>query len=253
MKALAVGTALLATVLFAARAIAAAEAEPRPLEQLAPAPVPLVPFAAEFRMLRDGMHIADARFVLARDGEDGWTFMSETRPAGLVALLRSDVIVELSAFRMGAERPIPLHYRYEHRGSSKDRDGRYAFDWQREKLTGTFRGKPVDLPLQRGTLDPLTLRLAVGLDLARGTLLPSYAVVERRHLQQYELAALAPQRIRLPVGELDVVGVARTSDDGTKTTRFLYAPANNWAPAFMEQAETDEATYRLELVSFTKK
>lgn len=255
MKVVAAWAALLA--LLAAGTAAAAETEQRPKAPpaamaSAPAPVVLLPFEAEFRMLRDGMHIADARFVLARDGEDGWTFMSETRPAGLIALLRSDVIVEHSAFRMGAERPIPLHYRYEHRGSSKDRDGRYAYDWQREKVTGVFRGKPVDLPLARGTLDPLTLRLAVGLDLARGALQPSYAVVERRQLRRYDLTALAPQRLRLPAGELELVGVVRTSDDGAKTTRFLFAPANNWAPALLEQAEADEATYRLELVSFKR-
>lgn len=253
MSQVVVQAALLASLLLAAAPAVAADAPPKPGAEAAPVAVALVPFEAEYRMLRDGMHIADARFVLARDGEDGWTFMSETKPAGLVALLRSDVIVEHSAFRMGAERPIPLHYRYEHRGSNKDRDARYAYDWQRERVTGVFRGKPVDLPLQRGTLDPLTLRLAVGLDLARGALQPSYAVIERRHQRQYDLAALAPQRIRLPAGELDVVGVARSSDDGTKTTRFLFAPANNWAPALMEQAETDEATYRLELTSFVRK
>lgn len=251
VRALALGAAA-----FGVLAAGAAESDLLPKARPAagaPAPFELAPFEAEFRMLRDGLHIADARFTLARDGEDGWAFTSETKPAGFIALLRKDVIVEHSAFRMGAERPIPLHYRYEHRGSSKDRDGRYAYDWQRARVTGVFRGQPIDLALERGTLDPLTLRLTVGIDLARGTLLPSYAVVERRQTRLYELAPLAPQRIRTPAGELDVVGVQRRSEDGTKTTRFLYAPANNWAPALMEQAETDEATYRLELVSFTRK
>jgi len=211
------------------------------------------PFTATYRMLRNSIIIAEARFQLARDGEDGWTFTSETKPAGLVALLRHDLIVEHSAFRLGGDlRPIPLHYTYEHKGSDKDRDGRYAFDWQGQRVTGTFRGKPIDLPLARGTLDPLTLRLTVGLDLARGTLLDAYDVVERRQVHRYRLERLAPQRIRVPAGEVDVVGVVRRSEDGTKTTRFLYAPANNWTPAFMEQAETDGATYRLELLSFER-
>lgn len=245
------------TPLFAALALALAVPAAWAATPIAPAPtfapvVTLTPFVAEYKLMRDGMHIANARFVLARDGEDGWNFSSETKPAGFVALLRSDVIIEHSAFRMGAERPIPLHYRYEHRGSNKDRDGRYAYDWQRERVTGMYRGKPVDLPLARGTLDPLTLRLAVGLDLARGSVQPVYAVVEKRQLREYALLPQPPQQIRVEAGELDVVGVARVSDDGTKTTRFLYAPANNWAPALMEQSETDEATYRLELVSFRK-
>lgn len=227
-------------------------AEPAAPSGTAVAPGPQ-PFVASYRMIRDGTHIADARFELKRDQEDGWTFSSETKAAGLIALFYRDTIVEHSAFRMGDAGPIPLAYRYEHRGSSKDRDGRYAFDWQKERVTGTFRGKPVDLPLARGTLDPLTLRLAVGLDLARAALPVAYAVVERRQTRRYELAQLPPQRIRTPYGELEVRGVVRSSDDGAKTTRFLYAPSLGWAPALLEQSETDEATYRLELVTFSAK
>lgn len=212
-----------------------------------------VPFEATYKMVRDGSHIADARFVLAPDGEDGWTFSSHTSAVGLIALFYRDTIVEHSAFRMGSERPIPLSYRYEHRGSSKDRDARYGFDWQRERVTGAFRGKPVDLPLVRGMLDPLTLRLAVGYDLARGVVPASYSVVERRQVREYKLTALPPQRIRIEAGEFDVQGVVRSSDDGTKTTRFLYAPVLDWAPVLLEQSETDEATYRLELVKFTRR
>lgn len=216
-------------------------------------PIGPEPFAADYKMVRNGTHIADAHFVLARDGEDGWTFSSQTAAAGVIALFYRDSILEHSAFRMGSERPIPLSYRYEHHGSSKDRDARYGFDWQRERIVGTFRGKPLDLPLVRGMLDPLTLRLAVGFDLARGVVPASYSVIERRRIHEYRLTALPPQRIRIAAGEFDVQGVVRSSEDGTKTTRFLYAPALNWAPVLLEQSETDEATYRLELVKFTRR
>lgn len=232
--------------LVGALAFAPAFAAPTPAAMLAP-------FEAKYRVMRDGMHIADATFTLARDGEDGWSFASVTRPVGFLALLRSDEIHERSDFRLGAERPIPLHSHYEHRGSSKDRDAHYTFDWQREKVTGTFRGKPVDLALARGTLDGLTLRLAVGLDLARGALAEVYPVVERRTTREYRLTALPAQRVRVAAGEFEVLGAARTSEDGTKTTRFLYAAQLNWAPVLMDQSETDEPTYRLELVSFTRK
>jgi len=260
MRSVALTLGLLATTIGAEPALPAvqpvAPAAVAPLAavpEAAPKVAGPVPFVASYRMVRDGTHIADARFELARDGEDGWTFSSETSAAGLIAIFYRDVIAEHSAFRMGSERPIPLAYRYEHRGSSKDRDARYGFDWQRERLTGVYRGKPVDLPLARGLLDPLTLRLAVGYDLARGTLQPSYSVIERRKLQEYRLAALPPQRIRIAAGEFEVRGVVRSSADGTKTTRFLYAPALDWAPVLLEQSETDEATYRLELVSFTRR
>ncbi len=205
------------------------------------------PFVAEYQVLRGSMHIADARIELSRDDEDGWTLRSVTEPIAFFRLITDDIIVETSTFRFGETGPIPLHYHYEQRNSSKDRDERYAFDWAGGRAVGTARGQPVELAVPRGTLDPLLLRIAVGEALARGTLAQAYSVVERSKLHNYAVARTPLKRVKLPAGEFEVQGVARVSEDGRKTTRLEYAPELDWLPVVIEHSETDKPTYRLEL------
>ena len=205
------------------------------------------PFVADYRMSRNSLHIANARFELSKDAEDGWTLRSTTEAVGLLRLVTDDSVVETSTFRIGESGPIPLHYHYEHRNSKKDRDERYAFDWAAGKVTGTARGQPVDLIVPRGTLDPLLLRIAVGDALARGVLPKSYAVVERSKLRDYAITRTKPGPLKVPLGTFEVQGVERVSEDGKKTTRLEYAPALGWLPVVIEHREKDKPTYRLEL------
>lgn len=205
------------------------------------------PFVAEYRMLRGSMHIADARFELSKDAEDGWTLRSTTKPVGWARLLTDEEVVETSTFRYGERGPIPLHYTYEQRNSKKDRDERYAFDWAAGRVSGTSRGAQLDLEVSRGTLDVLLLRIAVGDALERGALASSYAVVERGKLQHYAVSRTEPKQTKLPAGTYELQGVERVSEDGKKTTRLEYAPVLGWLPAVIEQREKNKPTYRLEL------
>ena len=215
----------------------------------APAPTP-TPFTANYQMLLGQLRIGETRLQLARDGEDGWKLSSQTHPAGIAALLRSGVLDESSSFRIGNDGPVPLSYSYQDHGSDKDLDVRHDYDWGAGRVRGVARGKPVELVLPHGALDPLLLRLVVGLDLQRDALPAEYSVVDRRKLNVYRLTRLPPSRIVVPAGSYEAVGVERISDDGARTTRFFYAPALGWLPLVMEQAEHDETGLRLELVNF---
>jgi len=210
------------------------------------------PFVADYRMLRGSLHVADAQFRLAPSADRGWTLTSVSEPVGVFRLITDDVIVETSSFRDGGEGYVPLSYHYEQRNSSKDRDERYAFDWATGRVAGVARGESLAFEVPTGTLDPLLLRLAVGEALARGALPAAYTVVERRKLRSYELKRTEPATLKVPAGEFAVEGVVRVSEDGKKTTRFLYAPALGWTPVVMEHAEADKATIRLELTKLAR-
>ena len=210
------------------------------------------PFVADYRMLRGSLHIADARFELSRDAEDGWTLRSTTEAVGLLRLVTDDTVVETSTFRFGETGPIPLHYHYEQRNSKKDRDERYAFDWAKGLVTGTARGQKIELEVPKGTLDPLLLRIAVGDALARGVLPKSYAVVERSKLRDYAITRTKPGPLKVPLGTFEVQGVERVSEDGKKTTRLEFAAALDWLPVVIEHREKDKPTYRLELKKLSR-
>lgn len=216
--------------------------------QAAPAP-----FRAEFAVYRGSVRIATSTFHLDRAPEGVWRWESETTAAGLIALLRSDHIIETSLFRLTPEGVESLQYGYLHRGSDKDRDQSVAFDWARAQARGTVRGKPLEIGLPPGTLDRLVVQLAAGLDLEAGKLPEHYTVLDRRELKRFALVNQGEQALSTVAGELATVLLERRSEDGTKVTAIWYAPELGWAPVRLEQRDADAAVIRLELTRFERR
>jgi hypothetical protein len=210
------------------------------------------PFVADYRMLRGSLHIADARFTLVAEPQGGWTLTSVSEPVGVFRLLTDDVIVETSRFALQGGALLPSSYVYEQRNSKKDRNERYQFDHAAGRVSGVSRGEAVALEVPAGTIDPLLLRLAVGIALGEQRLPAAYSVVERHKLRSYELARTPTETIKVPAGSYAVEGVSRVSEDGKKTTRFLYSAASGWLPVVMEHVERDEPTIRLELTRLAR-
>jgi hypothetical protein len=223
------------------------------LASAGPATAAPTPFRAEFAVYRGSVRIATSTFHLDRAPEGVWRFESETTPAGLVALLRADHIIETSLFRQTPDGLEPLQYGYLHRGSSKDRNQSLTFDWSAGRVRGAVRGQPVDAGVPRGTLDRLLVQIAAGLDLARGALPPAYMVFDRHELKRFALTPKGEEKLEIASSGYDTVLLERVSEDGKKTTAIWYAPALDWAPVRLEQRDEGEAVIRLEPVKFERK
>lgn len=211
------------------------------------------PFRAEFAVYRGTIRIATSTFHLDRAPEGVWRWESETTAAGLVALLRSDHIIETSLFRITPAGIEALQYGYLHRGSDKDRDQSVAFDWARGVARGKVRGVALDMPVPAGTLDRLLVQLAAGLDLQAGKLPAGYTVLDRRELKRFILTDQGERSIRALNGELTTVLLERRSEEGDKRTAVWYAPSLGWAPVRLEQHEGDDPVIRMELEKFERR
>jgi len=211
------------------------------------------PFRAEFAVYRGSVRIATSAFHLDRAPEGVWRWESETTAAGIIALLRSDHIIETSLFRLTPTGVESLQYGYLHRGSDKDRDQSVAFDWARGQARGTVRGKPLEIDVPSVTLDRLVVQLAAGLDLEAGQLPEHYTVLDRRELKRFALVNMGEQPLVTAAGELTTVLLERRSEDGHKVTAIWYAPDLGWAPVRLEQRETDAAVIRMELTRFERR
>jgi hypothetical protein len=211
------------------------------------------PFRAEFAVYRGSMRVATTTFHLDRAPEGVWRWESETKAAGLVALLRADHIIETSLFRLTPQGLETLQYGYLHRGSDKDRDQAVVYDWDKRLARGTVRGKPFEVAVPVGTLDRMGVQLAAGLDLARGALPAGYTVLDRRELKPFVLVDKGPRTIDTGSGKFETVLLERHSEDGKKVTAIWYAPSLAWAPVRFEQRDADDPVIAMELEKFERR
>ena len=105
----------------------------------------------------DGMRVAEASYRLSHvDGR--YRLETTAQATGLIALVYSGQLMQVSEGRVGAGGLMPESYR-EKRGRRPERAIR--FDWQAGKMIGI--GNPADVPLPAGTQDRLSLAYQLGL------------------------------------------------------------------------------------------
>ncbi len=215
----------LAVVLALSLPIAPAAAEPR-------SQVP-ERFTATFDVEAYGATVGETRWKLERESGTRLRFESQTRPVGLASLMLDGERREHSVFTLDeSNRPRPLQYRFE-RSGARAQQAAIDFDWKALKATSRYRDRTVELPLAPGTLDALVYVLALMQDLAADRPDIRLQLAERGKIKTYVVTREGSERIETGLGALDTVRVARSGDDGRKTTVWA-APSLGYLPARIE-------------------
>ncbi|HWP94112.1 MAG TPA: DUF3108 domain-containing protein [Gammaproteobacteria bacterium] len=214
-----------------------------------PAEPPL--YSAVYTVSHAGIRAAESTVTLRREGDE-YVYESITRPAGFVAMFRSDEIVESSRFRMAGGQPVPLQYRYVHAGSDKNRNASIRFDPARHVAESDHRGERRILELPRPALDRMLMQVALTLDAAAGKQSFVYPILDRNEVKTYRFHRVARERLVVPAGTYETIRLERLSDRPGKKTVFWLAPALDFVPVRMDHHDPDRAATALELVEFSR-
>jgi hypothetical protein len=199
-----------------------------------------VDYAASYR----GLHVGVTTRRLVPNGDDTWTFTSDSEPAGLVKLIVTFDVTEQSRLLIDEQgvRPLSYSYRYGDRG---DKSYRLDFDWQAGKVNA--QPVEVDLDLPPDTQDNLSFLVAVMQKLQHGIREFDMVVAGRKKLRAHQVEALDEQTQRTEQGELSTVFV-KAQEVGRDTRYELWcAPSLDYLPVRMRQVKKGKADIELEL------
>ena len=193
-------------------------------------------FEASYRIEHRGMHVADARFVLApAERPNEYSFRSETRPRGLASLVRRGRPTEASLFRIEGESVVPLSYELRD-GTRKGEDNiAVEFDWGDLQATSSYRGDTVQLPLDEPVLTRLALQVQVMEELAAGRQPSSYLLVHRNELKRYDYEALGSETLKTKIGALETERYIQQRQGSSRRILLWLAPELGYMPVRMEQ------------------
>lgn len=209
----------------------------------------LTEFRAHYSAHKGSFRIAESVVELQRTGVEQFVYRSETRPVGLLAVFRDDVVTERSVLTLHRGRLRPLRYSYIHKHSKKDRDVTLQFDWSERQVANTAKGHTWTMPVPEGTLDKFTVRLAVMRDLAAGTQPPlEYDIADGGKLKHWRFALLGRERVETPAGVFEAVKLQRLRErDVDRETYMWCAPELGYMLVRLEHIDEDGARYHLEL------
>ena len=215
---------ILACALIAASARAAA-ASPAPASaSAADGPQPFsAHYAAQWKSIQVGTSDLDLAYGA---GTGRFVYTWRIRASGIFRLIYRHDVVQKSWLRVDGIDVRPETYEAED-GSSKIH---LDFDWRTRKARGVVSGKPVELDLQEGTQDLMSIQIQVMQDLRDGHLPAKFWIIDKDQIKDFDYRRVGEQRIDTALGALDTIVVTSRRPDGDRVLTMWFAPSLNYVP-----------------------
>ena len=210
----------------------------------------LKPYRATYNGIWHGMVVAVSTLTLEQTG-DTWTYTSRSEPRG-IGRLASGVFppLQVSVVRVTDAGVLPLSYKSSGGDAAKSVDLRY--DWQSRRVTGTYEGTAVDLPLNPQVQDDASIQLALMVELLAGRTPKSFQMIDKNSVREYNLAKDTETTLQTELGPVPTVVYKAQKAYSPRVTRFWCAPGRGYIPMKVEQTKGDDVQWTLQLQSLKR-
>jgi len=227
--------AVTSMVLLASRAAAADE---------------LKPYTATYAGIWRGMTVAVSTLKLEQTG-DTWTFSSRSEPRG-IGKVASGVFppLQVSVVRVTDQGVLPQSFKSS--GGNSDKSIELNYNWQTHKVTGTYEGTKVDLPLTPRVQDDGSVQLGLMVELLAGRTPPNVQLIDKNSVRDYEFSRDGEATINTPMGDVHTLIFKSQKKNSPRITRFWCAPDRGYIPMRVQQKKDNDVQWTLEIQSLKR-
>lgn len=230
-----------ATLLAAAAGHAAPAGDP-PLQAAAlPAP-----FVATYTIAWHGISAGSSTLELRETAPQLYLYTSTDRAYGLFRLAFPHPVSQSSRFRIAAGEVEPLTFQAAGVGN----EVMAQFDWKSGQVTGMAKGKLLALKLQPGTQDPLSVQIAIMLELQAQNAPDGFWMLNTDEIDRFQYVRHEETTLDTPLGKLQTILYTSHQPGSSKTTYLWLAPALHYMPARAEQRVKGSTQVSLEIRAF---
>jgi hypothetical protein len=210
----------------------------------------LEPYQATYNGIWHGMTVAISNLRLDHTG-DTWTYSARSEPRG-IGRLAAGVFppAQVSVVRVSGSEVQPQSYKST--GGSHAKNTELTYDWQAKRVTGTYEGTPVDLPLTPQMQDEASVQLALMVALLAGHPPSTFQLIDRNAVREYQFAADGEANLPTPMGEIHTVVYRSQKANSRRITRFWCAPERGYIPLKVQQTIGDDVQWTLQVQSLTR-
>ncbi|HSZ10041.1 MAG TPA: DUF3108 domain-containing protein [Steroidobacteraceae bacterium] len=193
----------------------------------------IAPFIAHYEASWKGISVGTSDIQLIKGDEPGhyqytWTITAH----GVARLAYHDDLVQRSWLSLVGDHVRPDKYF----GKEGDSTVEIDFDWPNKRATGVSETKPVDLKLQEGTQDVMSIQVEVMLDLRRGNLPNTFQIIDKDQVKEFDYTQEGRAKLRTAIGELDTLIVTSQRAGNNRILRMWFAPSLGFVPVQAERS-----------------
>ena len=207
----------------------------------------LKPFEASYGWFWHGMNVAVSTLKLEQQ-QDTWVYSSKSDARGIGRMF-SERPTQQTTLRVTAAGVRPLHFKAEDGTSSTKRDVDLQFDWEAKRVTGIYEDVKVDMPLQPGTQDDLSVQIAVMVELLAGRTPDQFLLLDKNSVREYRYTREGEESLSTALGKIDTVIFRSQKTGSPRVTRFWCAPQQGYIPVRVEQKKGDDVQWAMQVQS----
>ena len=214
-----------------------------------PTPAPVaqpVPFDATYTISWHGVTAGSSILELRETAPQSYLYTSTDTAYGVFRLAIHHPLRQSSRFKVTAGEVAPLAFEAGGIGN----DVMAQFDWKAGRVTGTAKGKLLDLKLQPGTQDPLSVQIAIMLKLQAQDAPAGFWMLNTDEIDRFQYVRHEEGTLDTPLGKLRTILFTSHQAGSNKTTYLWLAPALDYMPARAEQRVKGSTQVALEIAAF---
>lgn len=194
------------------------------------------PFTATFLAEYRGIEGGTLTFVFAHDAANNqYSYETHVNPSALASFFVSRNAVERSVMTIDASGVHPQTWKVEDGKSGNKEDGELQFDAAQNRVRGTIKGQAIDLAIEPGLQDRLSVQIAVMTALVRGVDPGTIPMVDDDHIKYYLYRKGKLETLDTKLGKIETVVYEGTRERSNRVSRFWLAPSLGYAPIRAEQ------------------
>jgi hypothetical protein len=210
----------------------------------------LHPFEASYVWIWHGMTVAVSSLKLEHQG-DTWVYASKSDPRGIGRMF-SERPTQQSTLQVTQTGVRPLRYTADDGTSSTKRDADVQFDWEHNRATGVYEGVKVDMRLQPGIQDDLSVQIALMVELLAGRTPQQFLLIDKNTVREYRYTREGGESVSTPLGKIDTVIYRSQKKGSPRITRFWCAPSRGYIPLRVEQEKDGDVQWTMQIQSLRR-
>ena len=200
-----------------------------------PPPVPQ-PFVATYEVTYRGLSAGTLTLTFRPDGPDGrYVYESRVGPSLLARFVVGADALERSIMEIGADGIRPLEWTLDDGKRGTARDGALKFDWSNGTVTGRVEDKPVELPIEPGVQDRLSIQIAVASALLRGEEPGEIRLIDDNRIKHYTYTKKDAVPLDTKLGKLETLLYESVRAKSDRVSRFWLSAHSEFLPVRVEQ------------------
>ena len=156
----------------------------------------------------------------------------------------------MSVVRVTDQGVLPQSFKSS--GGDSDKSIELNYNWQTHKVSGTYEGAKVDLPLTPRVQDDGSVQLGLMVELLAGRTPPNVQLIDKNSVREYEFSRDGEATIKTPMGEVHTVIFKSQKKYSPRITRFWCAPDKGYIPMRVQQKKDDDVQWTLEIQSLKR-